>query len=167
VLTRTQSVILTSRSARPELSGVQPSLHPTLITCSGASSWCRIHPSLTGLSGIPWILNPCYGDSISKQVITMKDSLRKLILEQANATIDIKRILINLRNSRKPTSPWQRRNRAWSSYRRCGKKFDTAIMTSVLWQQRRIGRSCLTSLKKITTQRKTLTIKLPITSTRQ
>ncbi|KAH0944532.1 hypothetical protein HN011_003265, partial [Eciton burchellii] len=86
------AVILTRRSARPQLSGVQPSLHHT---CSGASSWCRIHASLTGPSGISWILNPCYGDSISKQVITMTDSLHKHILGQANATIDIKRILIN------------------------------------------------------------------------
>jgi hypothetical protein len=97
----------------------------------------------------------------------MTDSLRKLILEQINATNDIKRILINYKKLAKANITLAKTKSRLVELRRCEKKFDTAIMTSFLWQQRRIGRSCLTSLKKNTTQRRTLTIKLLITSKRQ
>ncbi|KAH0951364.1 hypothetical protein HN011_005922 [Eciton burchellii] len=82
----------------------------------------------------------------------MTDSLRKLILEQINATSDIKRILINYKKLAKANITLAKTKSRLAELRRCEKMFDTAIMISFLWQQRRIGRSCLTSLKKNTTQ---------------
>ncbi|KAH0949510.1 hypothetical protein HN011_008198, partial [Eciton burchellii] len=96
----------------------------------------------------------------------MAENLRKLILEQANATSDMKKILINYKKLAKANITLVKTNARLAELQALWKEIRYRHNDITFVERRKIRRSCPTSLKTDTKQRRTPTIKLPIISTR-